>query len=91
MMCERWEPGIGDPEGVQRCEAFPRGIPSEIWDGGFDHSKPFAPSNKILFRKRADVTDEDVAQWEREYVQQVLVPRAEASFGHLTEEEPPAE
>ena len=34
-LCARF----GDSEGVVLCEAFPHGIPREIFPGGFDHSK----------------------------------------------------
>ncbi len=34
-----------------KCEAYPDGIPDEIWDGDFDHRKPFAGDDGIMFEK----------------------------------------
>ena len=31
------------------CQAFPDGIPQDILDGSFDHSKPHPNDNGILF------------------------------------------
>ncbi len=33
----------------RRCEAFPEGIPLEIWRGENDHTKPFPNDNGIRF------------------------------------------
>lgn len=78
MMCERWVPGILDPDGIQRCEAFPNGIPTEIFEEYFNHTEPFAPTNTILFKPRPGITQEDVDKWESEYTRRFLVePLAE--------------
>ena len=34
-----------------KCEAFPDGIPEEIWGGDFDHREPFAGDGGFLFEK----------------------------------------
>lgn len=33
------------------CAAFPDGIPSEIWRGLNDHTRPFAGDNGITFQR----------------------------------------
>lgn len=32
-----------------KCEAYPDGIPDEIWEDGFDHHKPFPGDDGIMF------------------------------------------
>lgn len=34
----------------RKCEAFPDGIPLEIWNGQNDHSEPFPGDNGIQFQ-----------------------------------------
>jgi len=34
------------------CEAFPDGIPDEIWFGQVDHKTPYPRDNGIRFEKR---------------------------------------
>jgi hypothetical protein len=43
---------------VRTCEAFPRGIPSEIWEGHHDHISPFSGDNGIQFEPH-DLREED--------------------------------
>ncbi|TQD23543.1 hypothetical protein [Methanolobus vulcani] len=31
------------------CDAFPDGIPEEIWKGDNDHTKPYSGDNGLLF------------------------------------------
>ena len=45
--CARWE--AGTPEVPRRCEAFPDGIPDEIWRGDNDHTKPYPGDNGLRF------------------------------------------
>jgi hypothetical protein len=33
-----------------KCEAFPDGIPDEIWEDGFDHRKPYPNDGNIFFQ-----------------------------------------
>jgi hypothetical protein len=63
-LCERWVPGIKDPEQKQRCRAFPDGIPDEIWEDNFDHRAPLE-KEWPLFKMAPDVTQEDVDEWEQ--------------------------
>ncbi len=67
FICEHYEPGT-DPDNdlnKPRCRAFPEGIPSEIFNGGFDHREPFG-NEPVLFRLAADKTEEDLEAWEAE-------------------------
>lgn len=41
--------------GAKECEAFPDGIPQEIYSGLFDHSKEFVGDNGIRFEERSDI------------------------------------
>jgi len=63
LSCTRYkyESGI-DPDGHETgtCEAFPEGIPVAIDSGGFDHRKPFAGDNGILFDPLPGVTDREL-------------------------------
>lgn len=35
------------------CNAFPNGIPDEIWEGNFDHRKPYPGDHGILFEAKS--------------------------------------
>lgn len=35
--------------GMQRCEAFPSGIPSAIYDGGFDHRRAYSGDSGLRY------------------------------------------
>lgn len=63
-MCAHWVPGLADQSGIQKCAAFPAGIPDEIWDGLHDHREPLG-DEKILFEPDEGVTEEDVEEWDR--------------------------
>lgn len=63
-MCAHWEPGIKDPAGVQRCVAFPDGIPDEIWEGLHDHRGPLG-KERPLFKLADGYSPEDVEEWEQ--------------------------
>lgn len=46
--CAHLGPG---PDGIGfACDAFPSGIPAEIYPGGFDHRQPFAGDNGVRWR-----------------------------------------
>lgn len=34
-----------------KCEAFPDGIPDDIWSNELSHTKPYVGDNGILFKK----------------------------------------
>ena len=34
------------------CDAFPKGIPSDIWEGMNDHRKPYPGDSGIRFEKK---------------------------------------
>ena len=40
------------------CEAFPKGIPDEISDGAFDHTKEYKGDNGIRFKSHEDALKE---------------------------------
>ena len=37
------------------CKAFPNGIPDEIWEGNFDHRKPYSGDHGILFEAKSPI------------------------------------
>jgi len=43
-----------DAEEDRKCEAFPKGIPMEIWTGENDHKKPYKGDRGIQFEKLND-------------------------------------
>lgn len=60
--CSRFRPGTsGEDDGIDvgTCDAFPEGIPVDIFAGGFDHRKPFAEES-LLFEPSPGVKSEDV-------------------------------
>lgn len=64
MLCDLWQAGIDDPDQIQRCKAFPDGIPTEIWDELYDHRKPLA-DEQFTFEPRGDVEPSQVEAWVR--------------------------
>lgn len=42
------------------CEAFPKEIPQEIFDGSFDHSNPYEGDNDIRFEPIKEVDEDDM-------------------------------
>lgn len=42
MSCARWRPGLlnGTEDQRQTCEAYPDGIPAQIWINDADHRQP---------------------------------------------------
>jgi hypothetical protein len=50
--------------GVDReCDAFPGGIPSEIWEGETDHRVPFSGDQGIRFEPVNQRGADEVARW----------------------------
>jgi len=47
LNCVHYKGGL--PNEPKICDAFPDGIPQEIIDGDFDHSKPYPGDNDIRF------------------------------------------
>ncbi len=39
-------------KGPFSCKAFPSGIPEDILQDGFDHSKPYPNDNGIMFERK---------------------------------------
>lgn len=46
------------PDGGFACDAFPDGIPEDIYPGGFDHRQPYAGDGGVRWR----LSSEDGAQ-----------------------------
>jgi hypothetical protein len=69
-ICEYYVSGINEnnDRGKPVCRPFPEGIPPEIINGGFDHRKPLGDET-IMFKPREDVTDQDIRDWEQEYLE----------------------
>ena len=44
------------------CDAFPEGIPGEIFGGVFDHSQAYPGDNGIRFEQADDVPEEDAEE-----------------------------
>lgn len=36
-------------ENIPTCDAFPKGIPAELWLGKVEHNKPFKWTDELLF------------------------------------------
>ena len=57
MPPDQWPTPLRDKTGIcdldyPPCEAFPQGIPEEIWVGEFDHTKPYPGDNGIRFEPK---------------------------------------
>jgi hypothetical protein len=59
MMCERFH--TGNPVGARTCEAFPGGIPYQIWSGDHKHLEPVPGDNGLTF-KPIESVNTDVQQ-----------------------------
>jgi len=42
---------------IRYCAAFPEAIPSDIWEKGFDHRRPYPGDNGIRFALRPGYED----------------------------------
>jgi len=45
--------------GEFKCDAYPDGIPEEIYTGEHDHTKPFKGDNNIRFESLSDFLDKE--------------------------------
>jgi len=52
VTCDHWTSGLS-------CEAFPDGIPEQIWKAGRDHSRPFPGDGGLMY---ADIGQEEVIE-----------------------------
>lgn len=50
--CKKRIPAKNDND--YRCKAFPKGIPDEIIENHFQHTKPYPGDNNILFESSVD-------------------------------------
>ena len=62
-LCKHWRPGIGNPQGLQTCAAFPDGIPDRIFSGAETHFKPVRGDLGTVFEPDDDVTPEMVSDF----------------------------
>lgn len=65
-MCRHYVAGTDESNdrNVPVCRAFPDGIPSEIWAGGFDHRNQYR-DEPVLFDLDPEYTEADIAEWEQ--------------------------
>lgn len=52
MYCARWRSAFGTGITVQKCEAFPKGIPAQIWANLADHREPYDGDNGLHWESR---------------------------------------
>ena len=52
--CAHFDEDAQFDEGVNRCRAFPDGIPPEIWVEGHDHREPVPGDRDVRFEPRED-------------------------------------
>jgi hypothetical protein len=49
--CKHIHTDAPDEVVTEACDAFPKGIPDEIFWGAFDHTQPFEGDNGIRFEE----------------------------------------
>ena len=50
-LCKRFSIVNSIDSGIHVCDAFPDGIPDEIWRGGNNHTNPYTGDNGIQFEQ----------------------------------------
>ena len=51
LVCRRYRKPVKE-DGVRRCEAFPEGIPEDLFKNRADHRNPFPGDNGIRFEAK---------------------------------------
>jgi hypothetical protein len=54
VSCRHLRPASGPIGTPETCDAFPDGIPTQIWNEGFDHRKPFPGDGGVHFEQAPD-------------------------------------
>ncbi len=44
-----WKSRKGWANGIEYCDAFPDGIPDDIWEEKISHDKPYSGDNGVIF------------------------------------------
>lgn len=62
LMCRRLNTPSGGGNSPETCEAFPNGIPDEIFYDGFNHTKPYPSDGGVRFEATPG-READAAKW----------------------------
>ncbi len=75
MLCKRLH--FTDTDGPPTCDAFPMGIPAEIWWEAYDHRRPYRDETMLFQLDTEYFTEDDVEKWSEAAAEYRLVRTAE--------------